>query len=147
MKKTICVLASSAAFFSAEMARADTSPASAYYCKIVPYGGGKPSSEGGGGWIPDTTSFEFSDGWKTVKVENYIVEASAEGAAEAEVRQLKNGLVKFKWRSSLPTTLDIPTPVGYRVEFDPEKLTGRMRATVAAGYRSRIGGIMSCKKS
>lgn len=102
-------------------------------------------SEGGGGWIPDESLFEFSDGWETVQVKNYMVESSAEGVAETGVKQLSNGRVRFKWRSSLPTNLDYPTPVGYRVNFDPEALTGKMRASVSAGYRARIGGDMSCK--
>lgn len=146
MNKMIGALAA-ATFSVAGVAHADIAPASIFQCKIEPYGGGKPVSEGGGGWIPDSTSFAFSDGWNTVKIQNYIIDASAEGSAEAEVKQQTNGRVKFKWRSSLPTNQVIPTPVGYRVEFDPETLTGKMRASVAAGYRGRIGGNMSCKKA
>ncbi|NSY36782.1 hypothetical protein [Leisingera sp. ANG59] len=118
----------------------------AYLCKIVPYGGGKSVSQGGGGWIPGSSYFEFSESLETVRIENAAVEASEEGAAVAKVKQLKDGRLRFKWRLSLPTNLDFPTPVGFRTDLDPADMTGVMRATVSLGYRSRIGGEMTCEK-
>ncbi|QDI76043.1 MULTISPECIES: hypothetical protein [Leisingera] len=117
-----------------------------FRCEIDRFGGGKPTSEGGGGWLPAQAYFEFSDDWRQVQVIDSRVVTSREGKAEAKVKQLKDGRLKFKWRISRPTSLDIWTPVGFRAEVDPQAKTGVMRAKVSLGYHSRIRGDLKCEQ-
>lgn len=146
MNKILCAVAGAVAVLSAGVPRTVGASGmdAVFRCEVERFGGGKPVSEGGGGWLSPQTFFEFSDDWQKVQVIDTRVTTSREGTVYAKVKQAKDGSFKFKWRVSRPTSLDIWTPVGYRAELDPQSKTGVLRAKVSLGYHSRIRGELTC---
>ncbi|MGR3759704.1 hypothetical protein ACUXV3_06165 [Roseobacteraceae bacterium NS-SX3] len=139
MKNRFSSLLAAAVLAAVSPAQAVTAaePAQKYNCDNATYGFG--------GWVPRQLQFTLVEqGTKAVVWDAYI-KAAKEQPVLVNVKQRKNGQLRFKWRLSLKSSDWQKVPVSYRVDFDPETLKGRMHASVGAFSDTRLGGYLTCQ--
>jgi len=139
MKKIIFAFTSVAMLAAASVAGAGIAakePAQ-FSCKVKTYGHG--------GWVPERTKFTFLDGGSLVEIVDPYVLVSEGEPVTAQVKQLKNGKRRFKWGITLREQDGTKVAVSYRADFDPEELTGRIKANIAFFPNGRMGGILDCQ--
>jgi hypothetical protein len=116
---------------------ATSNTAQAYHCSI--------DARGPGGFTPSEMVFRFVKNGSSVVVLDRITERETGGPITAAVKTRSQSVKRFRWSFSVGVMGGGKIVLSYRVDFDPAKLSGKIKTSHTGFAGEPLGGILSCE--
>lgn len=108
-----------------------------YACKIVLRGPG---------WTPRESFFTLYEDKKQALVLDPVIFHSVGKPVMAKIARSQPDLIRLRWRVNVPADDGMLVPVGYRVDFNPQAMTGKIYLSIRSNAGAITPGTLTCKR-